>query len=154
MKGRVYLAGSIHHEFMNDKLNEVYKWRDEVSEKLVENGFLPVSPMRNKENGRYGSVKEIVVRDLNDVSKCDAMIVYMKSPLMSGGTAMEMFYASYILNIPIIVVTTKDIHDKDSSFDDLSPEEGKSKLSPWIIYFATSIVNSFDEAVDVLNWLF
>lgn len=120
---KIYLCGPI-----NGCLDEECKdWREFVKARLPD----CIDPMsrdyRGKELSHY---REIVDLDKRDVRNADVLLVYYDRP--SVGTSMEILYA-WQLGKPVLVVCAPS-----------------TRLSPWLIYHSTQIVNSLDQA---LKWL-
>lgn len=123
---KIYLAGPI-----NGRTDaECMDWRERV--KLV----LPdtLDPMARDYRGREaGSFREIVEGDKRDIEASDAVLVYFDGP--SVGTSMEVFYA-HSLGKPVIVANVSG-----------------SQPSPWLVYHASFVTESLDEAIAVVGAL-
>lgn len=132
----VYLAGSIRQEILDKKDEVAIDWRDDWQRKLEKQGYRVLSPMRHKRNKNYDYTPRLCHRDLMDVQKADFVLVNYLRP--SVGTAFEICYAVYVCRKEVIVVN-------NSGFD-------TEKLSPWIRHHAGEIVNTIEEAIEVLNW--
>jgi nucleoside 2-deoxyribosyltransferase len=52
--------------------------------------------------------KGIMDRDLELIRKSDGIVAYFESPTI--GTAQEIFYASYILRLPVYIISKKHRH--------------------------------------------
>ena len=152
MKKRIYLAGSIRRELLDGKLSDAVEWRKEFAKLLSKHGYEAISPMRKKLK-RLGTSSEVVTRDLMDISKSDALIALIKKDTSSVGTPMEIFYASYIRGIPVIIICEEKIAS-DKLKDRNEILANKEKISPWYRYLATSIVENIEEAIEVLDWFF
>lgn len=123
----IYLAGPIS----GCNYGQATDWRDHVGT-LFSPGIIPISPMRLKDWCKkikaIGDVKQyeaaageddflisgeshaINTRDMNDVSTCDMLFVYMPKELneklgVSVGTIKEIGYAA-ALRKPMVLVTT------------------------------------------------
>jgi nucleoside 2-deoxyribosyltransferase len=136
----VYLAGRI----ANLSYDEAIKERDELTKKLNDAGIKCRTPMRGKQhlsgkvitsdvfkNGL--TTQEVIARDLNDVKKCDAVVI-LTGDCASWGTAGEFYYATWVVHKPTLVIATNHV-------------------GGWMEYYATRIVPNFDSAVTVLlHW--
>lgn len=130
----IYMAGPIFQ--CGD--GEAKNWRDHLVKTYGrphgETGyadFIFLDPMRRDYRGKEAeSVNRIVHLDKLDIDRSDVVIVYYHKP--SVGTSMEILYA-WERNVPVIVVTTE------------------KEYSPWLLYHATAIVESFDEAMDEIR---
>lgn len=123
---KVYLAGPI-----SDLTFEVANsWREVATEALHKEGVEALSPLRtgDKEFTGPGGVRVtgetldigpmftdrgIMVRDHWDVSRCDAVLIYLlHAEIVSIGTSMELAWA-YAYRKPVVVVMEKEgnLHD-------------------------------------------
>jgi len=131
----IYLSGGI----AGLPASEVEKDFIERTRKLESLGLQVLSPIRKKAldgdvEHRYDH-QEIVIRDMDDIKYSQLMIAVPSEK--SIGTYMEVFAASYVFHIPVIVVATAP--SITSHF--------------WIKHFAAKIVPTFDEAIEYLiNW--
>jgi nucleoside 2-deoxyribosyltransferase len=129
---KIYLAGPI-----NGCTDEECKdWRQVVKSWCKEHfgwDFTCIDPMardyRGVEDAEY---REIVDLDKRDILKADVLLVNYLKP--SVGTSMEVFYA-WTIGKPIIVIAA----------------EG-TRISPWLRYHSTTIVNSFETAIKKLQF--
>lgn len=111
---KVYLAGPI----TGLTFDEADDWRQVAIEKLEYGGVTPLSPLRaEKYLAKYGKLTDqylgetpmvtdrgIMVRDHWDVSRCDAVLFYLKgAERVSIGTVMELAWA-YAYRKPVVVV--------------------------------------------------
>lgn len=122
---KVYLCGPINGRSDDDCRN----WREEAKSHL----FDTLDPMDRDYRGRElepGIAREIVENDKQDILNSDILLVYYDKP--SVGTSMEILFA-YSFNKPILLINKSD-----------------KPLSPWLIYHASHIVNSLEEAI---KWL-
>lgn len=104
---RVYIAGGI----AGLNAAEVEERFNYLKDRLVDLGHKVLSPIRGKKldvevDQRY-EPNEIMIRDLWDISNVD--IVIACPSYKSIGTFMEIFFASYVRHIPVIVVATGHI---------------------------------------------
>jgi nucleoside 2-deoxyribosyltransferase len=122
----IYLSGPIHG--CTD--GEAIDWRNLV--KTVWDGYV-LDPMRHAFRGvEHEYVQEIVELDKTDIDKCDIVLVNYYKP--SVGTSMEILYA-WERGKHVVIVTNKSRED----------------MSPWLIYHAHHIVNSFSRAVHLIK---
>lgn len=77
------------------------------------------------------SIQEIIQRDLNDIDKCDVVLV-LTGDTPSFGTAGEFYFATWLAKKPTIVISNNNV-------------------GGWLEYYATKIVKSEDEAVEVIK---
>ena len=117
---RIYLAGPI-----NGKTDEeCHGWRRRF--KGIGHHYW-LDPMDRDYRGKEAeSVPDIVEGDKKDIHGCNMMIVYAETP--SWGTAMEVIYAQ-IIGKKILVICSNP------------------RPSPWLIYHATTIFTSVDDAL-------
>lgn len=123
---KVYLAGPIHHKENNGR-----DWRDIVT---ARSSFEVLNPLDQFDGKEGAKPIEIITDDLSMINEADALLVKWEQ-VPTAGTPMELFYASYWRDMPVITV-----------FDG----EGRD-LSPWIQYWSTDIVSSLSEAVTVIE---
>lgn len=123
----VYLCGPINGRSDAD----CQDWREEAKRLLAPVPTL--DPMARDYRGREletGIAREIVENDKDDIRQCGALLVMFDKP--SVGTSMEVIFA-YSLNIPVHVV---DVSGRP--------------LSPWMIYHATAVHTSLQNACKAL----
>lgn len=121
---RVYLAGLING--CSD--SEAKDWRETL--KALDQ-FTWVDPMKRDYRGVEAvKYREVVDLDKRDILSCGTIVVMFVKP--SVGTSMEMLFA-WENGIPVILI-----------------DRSEGPLSPWMIYHSTSIVNSLEEAMEVL----
>lgn len=131
---RVYLSGPING--CND--DECQTWRLWFHERLPKSmNYWAIDPMARDYRGREEECyREIVELDKRDIKSCDVMLVMYTRP--SVGTSMEVLYA-WSLGIPVILI-----------------DESIQRLSPWMRYHATTIVETKEQALEKLqdhwNW--
>jgi nucleoside 2-deoxyribosyltransferase len=128
MRPSVYLAGPI--KGLN--YDEAVTWRETAKKQLKEAGIDAFSPMRAKNylkndknidssDSNYSmyplSVPPAVVcRDMNDCTKRDALIVYLKgAKAVSIGTVCEIAWAAQA-RIPIVLVMEKEGNPHEHMF--------------------------------------
>jgi len=121
---KVYLCGPINGCTDEESKN----WREAAKAILPDT----LDPMRRDYRGREDQyVAQIVEGDKADIDECDALLVNYDKP--SVGTSMEILYA-WEKKKKIITVAR--------------PE---TRISPWLRYHSTQIVNSFNEAFKLLK---
>ena len=124
---KVYLCGPINGRSDDDCVT----WRQYAKNRLLDT----IDPMRRDYRGRElepGIAGEIVTRDIADIEKCDALLVYYDKP--SVGTAMEIRMARAELGKRIVLV-----------------DRSHQPLSPWLIWHCHEIYKSLDEAIESLK---
>ena len=125
---KVYLAGPING--CSDA--EATDWREAIKSRV---GAECIDPMKRdyrvKELANY---REIVELDKLEVVNSDCLVVMYSNP--SVGTSMEILYA-WERGTPVLLIDSQN-----------------KPLSPWLIYHATSIVKTIDEAIEKLNFWF
>jgi nucleoside 2-deoxyribosyltransferase len=125
----VYLSGPISGLSYDDAT----KWRNVVADTLDAFGIKSLDPMRDKESlmgeallGADTVVKrgidprDIFIRDLTDVMRCDVMLVNLTQRIDSIGTIMEIGWARAGLGKFIILVTTPELEKQLHPFIPLS----------------------------------
>ena len=133
MKKKAFISGPI----LGMENNQGY--REMITEICLKLGFDVIDPWR-REKVLYKGDEEcwwsevpapgFVQRDLDDVERCDVMIVYL--PKLSAGACMELFYAKRKGKRVIVVSEMKC-------------------LSPWIVIHSDTIVKSFDRLEEALK---
>jgi nucleoside 2-deoxyribosyltransferase len=100
MKQRtVYLAGPMEHV----SVDEAKGWRDIATQQLVLAGCNILDPTRRVHNFEPRYMKRIFELDLRDIQESDIILVNLDKPeVAKHGTAMEVFYASYVLRKPVV----------------------------------------------------
>ncbi len=135
MKKKVFLSGPILG------MENEQGYREIITKICVKLGFDVIDPWLREKVLYKGDEKcwwskvpahGFVQRDLDDVEKCDVIIVYL--PKLSAGACMELFYAKR-KGKKVIVVSEMEC------------------LSPWIIIHSDAIVKKFNELEDVLKKL-
>lgn len=127
-KNTIYLCGPINGRSDEDAKN----WREHVKARWL--GFC-LDPMRRDYRGQEsGNESEIVRADLEDIDLCDGLVVYFDKP--SVGTSMEVFYAKYVKNKPVVVINAS----------------GKP-LSPWLIHHSDHQSEHISSALAMLDML-
>jgi nucleoside 2-deoxyribosyltransferase len=125
----IYLAGPING--CSD--SEASNWRKKAVELLGDFAIFS-DPMERDYRGSEGeNAKKIVAEDLESVCGASALLVNPWKP--SVGTAMEVMYASSVLNRPVVIVAN-------------------DSLSPWYVANSTHVAASMEDAADWLRELF
>lgn len=123
----VYLCGPING--CTD--SEASDWRNLVAERY---SGPTIDPMVRDYRGREAEAyREIVELDKIDVANADIILVNYDKP--SVGTSMEVLFA-WQLGKRIVVVCRPD-----------------AVISPWLRYHSTHLLNSFDDAIDLIAGL-
>jgi hypothetical protein len=125
--GITYLAGPINGCTDNEAIN----WREVAKARLGDRYCL--DPMRRDYRGREDEcVDEIVAGDLADIAASDVMLANCWQ--VSWGTAMEIFYASSVLDMLVYAVLPPD-----------------ARVSPWLRHYAHVISRDLNEAIDCIH---
>lgn len=132
----VYVSGRV----TGLSYEEVIQYREQVYTQLKQRNIGVIDPLRGCENlkGKVFNdfnvpyMNEVVLRDLSDVSRCDAVLV-LTGDYLSWGTALEFSYATFVVKKPTVVIATNGLR------------EG------WLNHFATRVVGDLDEAILVLE---
>ena len=100
MKRRtVYLAGPMEHVSIEDAQG----WRDIAEQMLHHADVNTLNPCRRVHNFQQRYMKRIFELDLRDIQESDIILVNLDKPeVAKHGTAMEVFYASYVLRKPVV----------------------------------------------------
>lgn len=100
MKQRtIYLAGSM--EMVS--LEEAQRWRAKAEHLLSMADARTLNPCRRIHNFEQRYMKRIFELDLRDIQESDIILVNLDNPTVAKhGTAMEVFYASYVLRKPVV----------------------------------------------------
>jgi len=100
MKQRtVYLAGPMEHVSAEDAMG----WRTKAELALWRAEVQTLNPCRRIHNFEKRYMKRIFELDLRDIQESDVILVNLDKPeVAKHGTAMEVFYASYVLRKPVV----------------------------------------------------
>ncbi len=100
MKQRtVYLAGPMEHVSKEDAMG----WRDKAEFILYHADVKTLNPCRRIHNFEQRYMKRIFELDLRDIQESDIVLVNLDKPeVAKHGTAIEVFYASYVLRKPVV----------------------------------------------------
>ncbi len=94
----VYLAGPMEHV----SKEEAEGWRNKAWQHLVASCVI-LDPTRRLHNFEKRYMKRIFELDLRDIQESDIVLVNLDNPTVAKhGTAMEVFYASYVLRKPVV----------------------------------------------------
>jgi nucleoside 2-deoxyribosyltransferase len=128
---KVYLAGKMEAI----TLEEAQKWRNKVKAILEPHNIKTLDPCRRIHNFEDRYLKRIFELDLLDIRNADVIIADLENigETPSHGTAMELFYANYMLEKPVIGFR---------SF--------KGKKHPFIEQVVTEFVSTPERACEVL----
>jgi len=95
----VYLAGSM--EMVTKE--EATGWRTKAELALWRAEVNTLNPCRRIHNFDKRYMKRIFELDLRDIQESDIILVNLDKPeVAKHGTAMEVFYASYVLRKPVV----------------------------------------------------
>jgi len=98
MLRKVYLAGSME----NVSVEQAKGWRS-VANAILSPHFTCLDPCRRIHSFQTKEFKKIFELDLRDIIESDIILVNLCDPkLAKHGTAMEVFYANYILRKQVI----------------------------------------------------
>jgi nucleoside 2-deoxyribosyltransferase len=100
MKQRtIYLAGPMEHVSIEDAKG----WRDIATKLLQQADQKVLDPTRRVHDFQPKYMKRIFELDLRDIQESDLILVNLDNPTVAKhGTAMEVFYASYVLRKPVV----------------------------------------------------
>lgn len=100
MKQRtIYLAGPMEHVSLDDAKG----WRNIATNRLRLAEQKVLDPTRRVHDFQPKFMKRIFELDLRDIQESDLLLVNLDNPTVAKhGTAMEVFYASYVLRKPVI----------------------------------------------------
>lgn len=95
----VYLAGPMEHVSVEEAAN----WRTTAEFILNCNDVQTLNPCRRVHDFQTRYMKRIFELDLRDIQECDIVLANLDNPQVAKhGTAMEVFYASYVLRKPVV----------------------------------------------------
>ena len=95
----VYLAGPMEHVSKEDATG----WRDAAKEILESMDVVTLDPTRRIHNFDKRYMKRIFELDLRDIQESDIILANLDNPTVAKhGTAIEVFYASYVLRKPVV----------------------------------------------------
>jgi len=95
----IYLAGPMEH-VSNEEMCE---WRDVAKYILEGADMVCLDPTRRRHSFEQKYMKRIFELDMIDLRDCDMVLVNLNNDqLPKHGTAMEVFYASYVLRKPVV----------------------------------------------------
>lgn len=98
MSRTIYLAGPMEHV----SKEEAKGWR-QIATTLLWNNSNVLDPTRRVHNFDKRYMKRIFELDLRDIQESDIILVNLDNPeIAKHGTAMEVFYASYVLRKPVV----------------------------------------------------
>jgi nucleoside 2-deoxyribosyltransferase len=94
----IYLCGPMEHVSKEDATG----WRDVAKQKLgLECNLL--DPCRRIHSFKLEQMRTIFEMDLRDIRESDIILADLSNPnVPKNGTAMEVFYAAYVLRIPVV----------------------------------------------------
>lgn len=95
----IYLAGPME----NVEQAEMCEWRECARSILEPADISCLDPTRRRHSFEQKIMKRIFELDMIDIRACDMVLVNLNNDqLPKHGTAMEVFYASYVLNKPVV----------------------------------------------------
>jgi nucleoside 2-deoxyribosyltransferase len=96
---KAYLAGPME----NVTEENMCAWRDKAKYLLGHAGVKCLDPCRRRHSGEQKHMKRIFELDLMDIRNCDIVLVNLNDDkLPKHGTAMEVFYANFVLHKPVV----------------------------------------------------
>jgi nucleoside 2-deoxyribosyltransferase len=94
----IYLAGPMEHVSKQESI----EWREEATWMLEDKAKI-LDPTRRLHSFEQRYMKRIFELDLRDIQESDIILVNLDNPAIAKhGTAMEVFYASYVLRKPVV----------------------------------------------------
>jgi nucleoside 2-deoxyribosyltransferase len=94
----IYLAGPMEHV----SVEESKGWRDTATE-ILSGSCKILDPTRRVHKFETRYMKRIFELDLRDIRECDIILANLDKPQVAKhGTAMEVFYAAYVLGKPVV----------------------------------------------------
>jgi nucleoside 2-deoxyribosyltransferase len=94
----LYLAGPMEHV----SIEEANSWRTTATRMLSSNCKV-LNPCRRLHKFEPRYMKRIFELDLRDIRESDIILANLNNPTIpKHGTAMEVFYAAYVLRIPVV----------------------------------------------------
>lgn len=102
----IYLAGSMEQV----SLSEAKGWRDlatslfnDYNSSFGQEIISVLNPCRRVHSFEPRYMKRIFELDMRDINECDLILANLDNPKVAKhGTAMEVFYASYVLRKPVV----------------------------------------------------
>ena len=126
---KIYAAGSME----NVSVTEATFWRNKARNLLPEWDFL--DPCRRLHSNKEKEMRSIFELDLRDIREADCVLVNLNDPKVAKhGTAMEVFYASYVLHKPVVAFKAKKDH-----------------IHPFLEQVVTEWFATLEDACDALN---
>jgi nucleoside 2-deoxyribosyltransferase len=96
---KIYLAGGME----NLSPDDMNGWRNIATSILSGAGVQTLNPCRRVHNFEQKTMRRIFELDMMDIRDCDMVLVNLNNDKVpKHGTAMEVFYASYILRKPVV----------------------------------------------------
>jgi len=126
VRPKVYLAGPI----MACSDQEACGWRDEATKRLAEIGYEALNPFKRDYRGiEDDHWQKIVEDDKKEIEEADYIIANCPKP--SAGTSMEIYLSWEMGKAPIVIAP--------------------KPVSPWVRYHAADVVETLDEAIELLK---
>jgi len=125
----IYLAGSMEHV----SIEEAKGWRSEATHLLAHSCKI-LNPCRRLHSFEPKYMKRIFELDLRDIRESDLILANLDKPeIPKHGTAMEVFYAAYVLKVPVIAF-----------------KSDANKIHPFFESLVTEWRSSVDKACDTI----
>jgi nucleoside 2-deoxyribosyltransferase len=126
----VYLAGPMEHVSLAESLG----WRITATNILSDYCNI-LDPTRRVHDFNKRYMKRIFELDLRDIQESDLILVNLDNPeIAKHGTAMEVFYASYVLRKPVVAF-----------------KADASKIHPFFESLVTEWRSDVDKACDTIT---
>jgi len=122
----------------NVSVEEAARWRNQLMaiDEQENHDFAFLDPTRRLHKGGQEEVKQIFRADIRDIEASDYVVANLtgtdKTP--AHGTAMEIFFASYVLRLPVIAI-----------------KEEFTRYHPFFESLVSHWVGSVEEAYQVLQ---
>ena len=114
-------------------IEEANSWRYTATRMLASNCKI-LNPCRRLHKFEPKYMKRIFELDLRDIRESDLILANLDNPLVpKHGTAMEVFYAAYVLQIPVVAFKASD-----------------STIHPFFESLVTEWRSSVDKACDTI----
>ena len=125
----IYLAGPMEHV----STEEAKGWRSTATHLLAHSSNI-LNPCRRIHAFQPKYMKRIFELDLRDIRESDLILANLNNPAIpKHGTAMEVFYAAYVLKIPVVAF-----------------KEDNTTIHPFFESLVTEWRSSVDKACDTI----
>jgi nucleoside 2-deoxyribosyltransferase len=131
MTRTVYLCGPMEHV----SAAEAQGWRQTATTLLSNAGIKVFDPCRRLHNFRPEEMKSIFELDLRDIRESDMILANLQDveKIPRHGSAMEIFYAAYVCNVPVVAF-----------------KDNKQHIHPFFESLVTEWRSTVDKACDTL----